>query len=169
MSGKSYLDLELWQKAMDLVVECYTLTKSFPGTELYGLSSQLQRAAVSVPANIAEGQGRQHRSEFIQHLSIASGSLAEVETHIRIAQRLKYLPEKKAQELLLRTGEVGRLLNGLLRYLRSRRQENNPRSHTVSKARLLASDNRPPATDDRPVATGHQSPATGNRQPASGN
>ena len=162
MSGKSYLDLELWQKAMDLVVECYTLTKSFPGTELYGLSSQLQRAAVSVPANIAEGQGRQHRSEFIQHLSIASGSLAEVETHIRIAQRLKYLPEKKAQELLLRTGEVGRLLNGLLRYLRGRGEEDKRKPRNVVKRGAPLADARQPSTENL-------SPATGNRLPASGN
>jgi four helix bundle protein len=162
MIGKSYLDLELWQKAMDLAVECYTLTKSFPGTELYGLSGHLQRAAVSVPANVAEGQGRQHRSEFIQRLSIASGSLAEVETHIRIAQRVKYLPENKAQELLLRTGEVGRLLNGLLRYLRGRGQEDQRRSRADLNMGAQLAAARRPSTDNR-------SPASGNRQPASGN
>ena len=91
MNGKNYRDLELWQRAMDLVVECYHLTKRFPSTEAYGLMSQIQRTAVSVPANSAEGQGRQHRPEFIQHLSIAYGSLTELETHIQIAQRLNYI------------------------------------------------------------------------------
>jgi len=86
MSVQSYRDLQVWQKSMDLVTECYRATQQFPKTEIYGLTSQLQRAAVSVPANIAEGQGRQHTKEFIQHLSIAYGSLAELETHLQIAQ-----------------------------------------------------------------------------------
>jgi four helix bundle protein len=68
---KSYRDLEVWQQSMDLVVECYQITKQFPKNELYGLSSQLQRAAVSVPSNIAEGRQRQHKKEFIQHLAIS--------------------------------------------------------------------------------------------------
>jgi four helix bundle protein len=87
LSGKSYQDLELWQKAMDLTVECYSATRSFPSAGIYGLCSQLQRAAVSIPANIAEGQRRQHKPEFVQHLCIANGSLAEVETHIQLAER----------------------------------------------------------------------------------
>ncbi len=122
MTDRTYQDLELWQRSMDLVVECYEATKRFPDREAFGLTSQLQRAAVSVPANVAEGHGRQHRTEFVQHLSIAYGSLAEVETHIQIAQRLTYLSTSDAGKLLDRTGEVGRLLNGLLRYLRSYRQ-----------------------------------------------
>ena len=80
----------------------------------------MQRAAVSVPANIAEGHGRQHRPEFIQYLCVAYGSLAELETHIQIARRLYYLKEDEEQVLLQQTGEVGRLLNGLLRFLRSK-------------------------------------------------
>lgn len=86
---KSYQDLEVWQKSMDLVVMCYQLNKVFPKSEIYGLSSQLQRAAVSIPSNIAEGRQRQHSREFLQFLSIASGSLAEVETRVQIADRLK--------------------------------------------------------------------------------
>jgi four helix bundle protein len=93
---RSYRDLEVWRKAMDFVTECYTLTRDFPKSETYGLTSQLQRAAVSVPANIAEGQGRQHTAEFIQHLSIAYGSLMEAETHIQIAQRLGYVDKPKS-------------------------------------------------------------------------
>ena len=131
--GRSYRDLELWQKAMDLVVECYKAAKEFPERERYGLISQMQRAAVSIPANVAEGQGRQHRPEFIQHLFIAKGSLTELETHIQIAHRLNYLDGDEEGLLLRRTAEVGRLLNGLLRFLR---QKNIP------------SDNRKPTTDN---------------------
>ena len=118
---------------MDLVVECYKAAKKFPERENYGLISQMQRAAVSIPANVAEGQGRQHRPEFIQHLFIAKGSLTELETHIQIAHRLNYLNDDEECLLLKRTGEVGRLLNGLLRFLR---QENTP------------TENRKPTTDN---------------------
>lgn len=108
-----YKQLEVWQKAMDLVEHCYRCTESFPRKEIYGLSSQLQRAAVSIPANIAEGQQRQHRKEFVQHLSIAIGSLAELETHIEIARRLQYMPLESGKQLLNRTQQIGRMLNGL--------------------------------------------------------
>lgn len=148
MSGNSYVDLELWQRAMDLVVECYGATKSFPYAEAYGLSSQLQRAAVLVPANIAEGQARQHRGEFIQHLSIAGGSLAEVETHVRIAQRLGYISKGKADELLSRCGEVGRLLGGLLRFLRGKSQLGCSASRTGSKLRQPTTKNRQLTTEN---------------------
>lgn len=104
--------------AMDLAVECYAAAKAFPKSETYGLRSQLQRAAVSVPANVAEGQGRQHRAEFVQHLCIANGSLSELQTHVQLAQRLGYVKPDEAARLLNRSGEVGRLLNGLLRFLR---------------------------------------------------
>ena len=113
MSHTSYRDLEVWQKSMDLVVECYKITKSFPKSEIYGLSSQLQRAAVSIPANIAEGRERQYKKEFVQHISIAYASLAELETHIQISERLDYLDTNTAKKLLEKTSEVGRMLNGL--------------------------------------------------------
>ena len=115
MSFRSYRDLEVWQKAMDLVVECYQITKKFPKSEIYGLVSQLQRAAVSIPANIAEGRERQHTKEFLQHLSIAYGSLAELETHLQIAGRLNYIDAKQLKQVLDKTAEVGRMLNGLRR------------------------------------------------------
>ncbi|MFN8710381.1 MAG: four helix bundle protein [Planctomyces sp.] len=120
MSINSYRDLEVWQKGMDLVVACYEAAKSFPADERFGLTTQLQRAAVSVPANIAEGHGRDHTKEFLNHLSIAYGSLMEVETHIQIAQRLEYVAECVAKEILLRTAELGRMLNGLQRSLKNR-------------------------------------------------
>ena len=109
----SYRDLEVWQKAMDMVTACYRMTATFPKSEVYGLSSQIQRAAVSLPANIAEGHQRKHSKEFIQFLSIASGSLAELETHIYIAQRLEYIDKKQLNNLLDKTSEIGRMLNGL--------------------------------------------------------
>src|SRR6266446_9707604 len=91
MAVKRYTDLVAWQKAMDLVEQVYKLTKSFPREELYGLTSQLRRAAISIPSNIAEGHCRNGSREFVHHLSIALGSLGETETQIMIAQRLGYI------------------------------------------------------------------------------
>src|SRR2546430_10031541 len=107
---RSYRELEVWQKAMDLVVLCYQVAAKFPKGEMYGLVVQLQRAAVSVPANIAEGQGRNHTREFINHLSIAYGSLMEVETHLQIASRLNYLDGSMLDALLSKSAEIGRML-----------------------------------------------------------
>ena len=102
---------------MNLVVDCYKLASQFPKTEVYGLASQLQRAVVSVPANIAEGQGRSHTKEFLNHLSIAYGSLMEVETHVQIASRLHHLDDSTLDAMLEKTGELGRMLNGLIQSL----------------------------------------------------
>ena len=113
MTIRNYQDLEVWQKAMDLVEDCYRLTMGFPDNEIYGLSSQLQRSAVSVPANIAEGRERGRTKEFLHHLSIAYGSLAELETHILIARRLNYVDEETLRQLMDRVAEMGRMLNGL--------------------------------------------------------
>lgn len=120
MDVKSYKDLEVWQKAMDMVVMCYQITKSFPKSEVYGLAGQLQRAAVSIPANIAEGRERKHSKEFVQHLSIAYSSPAEVETHIQIAQRLSYVGSENAKQLLEKTSEIGRMINGLRKSIEKR-------------------------------------------------
>src|SRR5690348_3439026 len=102
MSTTGYRSLRVWQRAMDLVVESYALAHRLPLHERYGLASQLRRAAVSIPANIAEGNGRVHRGDYVHHLSIARGSLMELETHIEIAHRLQYLHEDdlaKSREL----------------------------------------------------------------------
>lgn len=120
MGIESYRDLLVWQKSMDLVVECYGVTRGFPDAVRFGLSSQLQRAAVSVPANIAEGRGRGHLKEFLRHVGIACGSLAELETHVEIARRLGYLPPERGMSLTERAGEVGRMLTGLRTSLRRR-------------------------------------------------
>jgi four helix bundle protein len=113
MAIKSYRDLIVWQKAMDLVEDVYKRTKGFPREELYGLTSQLRRAVVSVPSNIAEGQGRNFTKEFLHHLSIAYGSLCEVGTQILIAHRLGFLERRDVELLDGLSSEVGRLINGL--------------------------------------------------------
>ena len=120
MKIQSYKDLIVWQKAMELVKEVYLVTKQFPKEEIYGLTNQLRRAAVSVPSNIAEGQARQGTAEFRNFLSIARGSLAEVETQLLIAQNLNYLSDSELKAILLIHAEVGKMLNGLLRSLEPR-------------------------------------------------
>lgn len=105
---------------MDLAVQCYELTKKFPRSEAYGLTSQLQLAGVSVPSNIAEGRARQHSGEFLHHISIAYGSLAEVETLTQIAARLKYISDQEADDVFGKTAEIGRMLNGLRNSLKDK-------------------------------------------------
>ena len=121
MQVNSYRDLRVWQQAMDLVEECYQLTKKLPSTKIYGLVSQIQRAAVSIPANIAEGKGRANLGEYLYHLSVANGSLMELETHILIADRLSYLKPSEVQLVLSLTQEVGRKLNRLRQRLREKK------------------------------------------------
>jgi four helix bundle protein len=120
MASKNYRDLIAWQKAMELVELVYSETKKFPREEVYALTSQLRRAAVSVPSNIAEGQGRTSSREFLNFLSMAYGSLREIETQIIIAERLGYMSEGKARSILELSGEVGRLINGLSSSLKRR-------------------------------------------------
>jgi four helix bundle protein len=117
MSGKNYRDLIVWQKSVDLSIAVYRVTKGFPKEELYALSSQLRRAAVSIPSNIAEGQGRHSKKDFAHFLSIAYGSLREIETQIHIAMRLGYIRSETESDLQNLCGEVGRLLNALIKSL----------------------------------------------------
>ncbi|MCC6126282.1 MAG: four helix bundle protein [Pirellulales bacterium] len=119
MSGKNYRDLIVWQKAIELVVEIYRLTQTFPKEELYCLTSQIRRAAISIPSNIAEGQGRRTKKEFANFLSFAHGSLRETETQLTIAQRLGYAKPTTVEATLNRCAEIGRLLNGLSNSLAS--------------------------------------------------
>src|ERR1700722_7998063 len=114
MSG-TYRDLEVWQAAMKMVFGIYRDTAKFPREEMFGLTSQLRRAAVSVASNIAEGKGRFSDRELSQFLAVARGSVFEIETQIAIAEGLGFLAEPQGRELLKRCGEVGRLLNGLIR------------------------------------------------------
>jgi four helix bundle protein len=121
MSILSYRDLVVWQKAMDLVVESYKLTQFLPRSEGYGLVCQIQRSGVSVPANIAEGHGREHLGDYLHHLSMANGSLMELETHLLLVSRLSYLSAESLKPLLSLTAEVGRMLAGLCRSLKKAR------------------------------------------------
>jgi len=113
VSMRGHRDLVAWQKAMSLVTEIYTLTRTFPREELYGLVSQFRRAAVSIPSNLAEGYSRNSRNEFHHFVGQARGSLAEVETQIEIAQNLGYVSGKPSAQILTRIDEIGRLLTGL--------------------------------------------------------
>ena len=114
---RSYRDLIAWQKAMDLCERVYRATDAFPKAEVYGLTSQMRRAAVSIPSNIAEGQARNTRGELLQFLGHASGSLAELDTQSLLASRIGLLADQDATQLHYMTAEVGRLIGGLKRSL----------------------------------------------------
>jgi len=114
----NYHDLDVWKKSVDLVVNIYSVTKTFPRDEVFGLRLQMRRAAASVPSNIAEGQGRSTDKEYRNFLFYARGSLLELETQIIIAERLSFLSGDVCDALRAQTVEIGKMLNGLLRYLR---------------------------------------------------
>jgi four helix bundle protein len=118
-SNSTYQDLRVWQEAMDLAEEVYRATSQFPKHELYGLMSQMRRAAVSVPSNIAEGKGHRSDPEFARFLFHARGSLLELQTQLLIARRLQYLSEEMAAGLCRRCDGIGRLLNALINRFRS--------------------------------------------------
>src|SRR6185436_10213356 len=113
MRKYDYTELIAWQRPIDLVASVYDVSRTFSADERYGLTAQMRRAAVSVSANIAEGQGRRSRGQFLNQLSVAQGSLCELETHVVIAERIALLERTAARELLDRTAEVGRLITGL--------------------------------------------------------
>ena len=123
MAVQSFRDLRVWQAGMELVVGIYELTRTMPQSEVYGLSSQIQRAAVSVPANIAERHTRSSLKEYLHFLSIARSSLAEVETYLELIQRLSYTSVERAQPLLDLTTSTHRQLNALRNSLSTRLQE----------------------------------------------
>lgn len=107
---QSYRELMVWQKAMELAVLVYRLTETFPKREIYGLASQLRRAGVSVPSNIAEGYGRASRREYLQFLSIAQGSLKELETQVLLAERLTFATTAQAARVLSQAEAIGKML-----------------------------------------------------------
>jgi four helix bundle protein len=117
MPAKNYRDLIAWGKAFELTMAVYAETKCFPIEEKYGITAQLRRACVSIPSNIAEGEGRKSASEFRRFLFIALGSLKEAETQILLCDALGYFKPNKANKLLAQSDEVGRLLSGLLKSL----------------------------------------------------
>lgn len=123
MQLKSYQQLVAWQKAIGLVTDIYKTSAAFPRDEIYGLTSQLRRAAVSIPSNIAEGQGRATKGEFIQFLCHARGSLYELETQILIGRNLGYVPPEQETRLVDSITELGRILNGLITSLQKQAQK----------------------------------------------
>ena len=116
---ESYRNLIAWQKAKDLALDIYRYTRRFPKDEIYGLTSQMRRAAVSVPSNIAEGKGRRSRKDFAHFLYQARGSLLELETQLVIARDLEYLDALTFNNTLRKAEEVGRILNGLVNHLQT--------------------------------------------------
>ncbi|MDP2265804.1 MAG: four helix bundle protein [Thiobacillus sp.] len=109
----NYRDLKVWQMAMTLTENIYLATQSFPPRETYALANQFQRAAVSIPSNIAEGHARSSTKDYMRFVSISQGSLAEAETQLELAHRLGYIPQSELLCLLEQTNEVGRMLHGL--------------------------------------------------------
>jgi four helix bundle protein len=118
-TSSTFQDLRIWQEAMDLTEGIYKATIDFPRHELYGLTSQLRSAAVSVPSNIAEGKGHRSDPEFMRFLLHARGSLLELQTQLLIARRLQYLSEDKTIQLCHRSDSIGRGLNALINKFRS--------------------------------------------------
>jgi four helix bundle protein len=119
---RSYKDLIVWQRSMDLLEAVHLAIRSLPDIEKYALADQLRRSVLSIPSNISEGHGRLGKREFLHFLSNSRGSLCEVQTQIHVAERLHYWPRVKARELLDLADEVGRLLNALISALRARKK-----------------------------------------------
>ena len=123
MSVKGYRDLLVWQKSIDLTDKIYVLTEHFPKSEMYGLSNQMRRSAISIPSNIAEGAARHGKQEFIQFLGIAKGSLAELHTQIIIAHRRNYILPENYQAIEKTMHEIDNMLFGLINSLRNKTAE----------------------------------------------
>lgn len=112
---KTHKDLDVWKKSINIVTSVYKVTASFPKDELYGLTSQIRRSAVSIPSNIAEGAGRNHVNEFRQFLYIALGSASELETQLIISEMLGFITNEKSQELIAELNTVSKMIQGLIK------------------------------------------------------
>ncbi|MBW3523414.1 four helix bundle protein [Chryseobacterium sp. NKUCC03_KSP] len=117
---KTHKDLDAWKFSVDLVTLIYELTRDFPKDEIFGLTNQIRRASISIPSNIAEGAARNSTKEFIHFLYISLDSQQEIDTQLLIAKNLKYISEEKYAEIVLKIETVGKLLNGLIKYLKSK-------------------------------------------------
>jgi four helix bundle protein len=120
MTIQSFRDLEVWKLAMDLAAECYRVTKTFPKDELFGMTRQIRRSAASIPANIAEGHGREHTKEFLNHLSIARGSLMEVQTHLLLCERVGLLGETEMNQFMPTCERISQMISRLRQSLERR-------------------------------------------------
>ena len=116
----TYKDLIVWQKSIQLVTDIYSITKTFPSDERYGIVSQINRAVISIPANIAEGWGRELSKNYLQFLRISRGSLMEVETIVLISKNLNYINEKDFREISKKIDEVGKILQGLIKSIQQK-------------------------------------------------
>ncbi|NHZ87398.1 MAG: four helix bundle protein [Planctomycetia bacterium] len=116
---KNYKDLLVWKKSMTLVTNVYKIVEKLPSEEKYGLKSQIRRSAVSIPSNIAEGHSRWYRKEFLHHLSISYGSIAELETQLLIAAELRFIKQDEVQSIFEKTTEIGKMINGLRKKLKT--------------------------------------------------
>ncbi len=114
MVVQSYKDLEVWQKSIDMVTMTYTITDNFPSKELYTLTSQIRRAAISIPSNIAEGRGKRSTRDFMRYINIAYGSAAELETQLIISKNLGYVSSEESEPLFQEIARICRMLNGML-------------------------------------------------------
>ncbi|MBP3354649.1 MAG: four helix bundle protein [Bacteroidales bacterium] len=132
MKTSDYKELQVWQKAMDLVVEVYNIIKLLPKEETYGISDQIRRSAVSIPSNIAEGQSRNSSKEFIQFLSIARGSLAELETQLLICVKVNMLSNDNIDNILIATKEIGKMIKGLMNKLEAQLTTNKYENSTYN-------------------------------------
>jgi four helix bundle protein len=128
---KHYKELNVWQKAMEVVNDIYKLTASFPKDEVYGLTSQIRRAAVSIPSNIAEGAARDTTKDFLRFISITQGSLAELETQILIANNQDFVSEGDIFPLVRKMSDIGKMLNGLQKSLNDKSQATDHRSQAT--------------------------------------
>ena len=116
----NFRELKIWKEAMEITKTTYQFTKQFPNHELYGLGSQINRAAVSIPSNIAEGAGRKGNNEFTQFLNIAMGSCFELETQLILAIDLGYIHKDKSETLIIHLQQLERMINGLISNLRNK-------------------------------------------------
>jgi four helix bundle protein len=123
MGIETYRDLKVWQAGMELTKQCYLLTRGFPKDELFGLTSQIRRSASSVPANIAEGHGRENTGEFIQFLRVAQGSWKELETHLLLSREVEVAKRESIAPLLDQTESLGKMLRSLIRSLQNKRNK----------------------------------------------
>lgn len=120
---RSYRDLLVWKAAMDLAVDCYAATKSFPTGEIYGMTSQIRRSSASIAANIAEGYGREQTGSYIQFLRVAQGSLKELETHAILSGRVGLLTDEMVAVLLGKSDDLGKMLHAMIRSLQRKAEE----------------------------------------------
>ena len=117
---RTHKDLEVWKVSIDFVTAIYRATQSFPKEEIYGLTSQIRRCVVSIPSNIAEGAVKNSDKDFARFLSIALGSSSELDTQLIIAKKLEFIDETTFKELTIQNDSIGKMLNGLIRYLRNK-------------------------------------------------